>query len=215
MLQTETIERETLELLKKLMQDENLSDFFLVGGTNLALQIGHRLSIDLDLFTHIPFETNDLVSHLIKVYDIQIERVKEKNTIVGRIAGVKIDMIAHIYPLLQSPIIDEGVRMCSLQDITAMKLVAISDNGTRLKDFVDIAYLSTKMSLVQMLEYYAAKYKNTSPIHALKGLAYFGDINFDESIFLCNRKKFNWEKIEQRIRDMIKFETKIFETQPI
>jgi len=214
MLRTETVERTTFELLKKLMQDEKLSDFFLVGGTNLALQLGHRLSIDLDLFAYIPFETEYLVNHLINVYDIQTERVRGENTIVGRIAGVKVDMIAHIYPPLQNPIIVEGVRMYSLQDIAAMKLVAISDNGTRLKDFVDIAYLSTQMSLVQMLEYYATKYRNASPIHALRGLAYFGDINFDESIALCNGKKFNWKKIEQRIRDMIKFETKVFETEP-
>ena len=215
MLRTKTIERTTLELLKKLMQDEKLSDFVLVGGTNLALHIGHRLSIDLDLFTNIPFETDDFVSHLIKEYDIQIERVKEKNTIVGHIAGVKVDMIAHIYPLLQTPFTDEGIRMYSLMDIACMKLVAIADNGTRLKDFVDIAYLSTKMSLVEMLTGYATKYANTSPIHALKGLSYFEDINFKEQINLCYGKKFNWKKIEQRIRDMIKFETKIFETHPI
>jgi hypothetical protein len=215
MLRTETVERNLLELLKTLMQDEKLSDFDLVGGTNLALQIGHRMSIDLDLFSNKPFETTGLVEHLIKKYDMQTERVNEMNTIVGRINGVKVDMIAHIYPTLQNPFVDDGVRLYHLQDIVAMKLLAISDNGTRLKDFVDVAYLSTKMSLVEMVDMFATKYKNTSPIRAIKGLSYFDDIDFKEQIDLCNGKKFDWKKIEQRIREMIKFENKVFETKPV
>jgi len=181
------------------MRDEKLSDFILAGGTNLALQMGHRKSVDLDLFTYKQFETAALIDHLIKQYNIQIEVRKEKNTIIGYIAGVKVDMVAHIYPPLQSPIIDEEVRMYSLIDIACMKLVAISDNGTRLKDFVDIAYLSTKMSLSQMLKGYGVKYQNTSPMHAAKGLSFFGDINFDTQIDLCCGNPFNWKKIEQRI----------------
>jgi len=215
MLQTSTVERSTFELLKKLMQDEKLSNFILAGGTNLALQIGHRKSIDLDLFTYVQFETEKLINHLLQQYDILIERKKERNTIVGYIAGIKVDMIAHIYPLLQKSIVDEDVRMYSLLDIACMKLVAISDNGTRLKDFVDIAYLSTKMSLSQMLTGYATKYTNTSPLLAAKSLVYFGDINFDTKIDLCCNKPFKWEKIEERIREMIKFENKVFETMPI
>jgi len=197
------------------MRDEKLSDFYLAGGTNLALQIGHRKSVDLDLFTYKQFETEELVDHLIKQYNIQIEMKKEKNTIIGRIAGVKVDMVAHIYPLLQSQIVDEEVRMYSLIDVACMKLVAICDNGTRLKDFIDIAYLSTKISLSQMLKGYALKYTNTSPIHAVKGLSFFSDIIFDTQIDLCCDRPFHWKKIEQRIREMIKFENKIFETAPI
>jgi len=214
MLQTETVKRSTFELLKKLMNDEYLTDFILAGGTNLALQLGHRESIDLDLFTYKPFETEDIIEYLQKHFELQIEMKKERNTIKGIIEDVKIDMIAHIYPLLKDPIIEEGIRMYSLPDIVAMKLGAISNNGTRLKDFVDITYLSTKMSLNEMLMCYAAKYP-TSPIHALKSLAYFDDIDFSTSISLCNGKKFSWKKIEQHIRDMIKFENKVFETPPI
>lgn len=215
MLQTETVERGTLELLKTLMQDEQLSDFVLAGGTNLALQIGHRKSIDLDLFSYKPFETEDLVNHLCSTFDLQVEMKKERNTILGYIAGVKVDLIAHIYPPLQEIFIEDTIRMYSLPDIAAMKLVAISDNGTRLKDFVDIAYLSTKMSLSEMISSYTTKYASASPVRALKGLSYFEEIDFKVSIDLCNSKKFEWRKIEQRIREMIKFENKIFETTPI
>jgi hypothetical protein len=215
MLRTETVERNTLELLKKLMRDERLSDFILAGGTNLALQIGHRKSIDLDLFAYKHFETDELSDYLRKQYKMQIDIQKECDTIKGFIADVKIDLIAHIYPLFLNPIVEENIRMYSLPDITCMKLVAISDNGTRLKDFVDIAYLSTKMSLMDMLLAYEKKYSRPNYFHAAKGLSYFGDIDFKTTIDLCCGKPFEWKKIEQRIREMIKFETKIFDTFPI
>jgi hypothetical protein len=110
--------------------------------------------------------------------------------------------------------IEEEIRMYSLNDIAAMKLVAIGDSGKRLKDFVDMAYLSTKMSLSEMLLSYAGKYKNANPLHALRGLSYFGDINFTAEIELIHGR-FNWRKIEKRILEMIKYENKIFETFPI
>ena len=215
MLQTETVERNTLELLKKLMLDEQVSNFFLAGGTNLALQIGHRKSIDLDLFPNAPFDAQKLERYLIEKYHFISQRVMEKNTVVGFINGIKLDFVSHIYPLLYPPFVDEGVRMYSLQDVASMKLVAISDNGTRLKDFVDIAYLSTKISLMDMFSSYVKKYSRPNYFHAAKGLSFFEEINFNSSIELCNGKPFDWNKIENRIREMFKFETKIFETTPI
>jgi len=197
------------------MRDEKLSDFILAGGTNLALQIGHRKSVDLDLFPNVSFDAQKVEQHLIEKYHFTPLRVMQKDTVTGFIQGVKVDFVAHIYPLLQPPFVDEGVRMYSLQDIACMKLVAISDNGTRLKDFVDIAYLSTKMSLKNMLFLYEKKYKRPNYFHALRGLSYFEDIDFSASIDLCNGEQFEWKNIERRIREMIKFENKIFETTPI
>jgi hypothetical protein len=197
------------------MQDERLSDFFLAGGTNLALQIGHRKSIDLDLFSYKPFETVELVDHLLERYDFQVDMKRERNTIMGYISGIKVDIVAHIYPPLQIPIVEDGIRLYTLADIVAMKLNAISDSGTRLKDFVDITYLSTKMPLSEMLAHYATKYPNSGSIRAIKGLSYFEEIDFTPTIDLCSGKPFQWEPIEQRIREMIKFENKIFETTPI
>ena len=141
--------------------------------------------------------------------------LQDKDTALGYIDGIKVDFVAHIYPLLYPPFIDEGVRMYSLPDIACMKLVAISDNGTRLKDFVDIAYLSTKMSLMDMLLAYEKKYNRPNYFHAVRGLSYFEDIKFDVPIDLCCGKPFEWKKIEQRIREMIKFENKIFDSYPI
>lgn len=64
MLRKETVSESTLELLKILMKDELLGNFFLAGGTALALQIGHRISIDLDLFTEASFNENEMLTNL-------------------------------------------------------------------------------------------------------------------------------------------------------
>jgi hypothetical protein len=196
------------------MQDPFLSDFLLAGGTSLALQLGHRKSIDLDMFAYQEFDALKLEKHFLENYNFVARRVFEKNTILGYIDGIKVDFVSHLYPLLNQPFIENRIRMYSLQDIACMKLVAISDNGTRLKDFVDIAFLSTKISLNEMLTAYSKKYNRLNYYHALKGLSYFDDIDFDVQIDLINDKPFDWEKIENRIIEMIKFESTIFDSSP-
>jgi len=213
MLQTATVEKGTFELLKQLMKDDFLSNFLLAGGTNLSLQIGHRRSVDLDLFSFESFDARAIEKHLLNNYPFVAQRVFEVNTVIGYIADIKVDFVAHIYPLLNPPFIEDEIRFYSLQDIACMKLVAISDNGTRLKDFVDVAFLSTKMSLTEMLICYREKYNRPNYYHAVKGLSYFDDIEFDVPINLIN-SVFNWKKIEKRIREMIKYENRIFETAP-
>jgi len=195
------------------MKDDFLSDFLLAGGTNLALQIGHRRSVDLDLFSYKSFDALKLQKHFHENYNFVPLRVFEVNTVTGFIDSIKVDTIAHIYPVLNPPLIEDEIKLYSLQDIACMKLLAISDNGTRLKDFVDVAFLSTKMSLIEMLMCYQKKYDRPNFYHAVKGLSYFGDIDFDTSIDLIN-SAFNWKKIEKRIREMIKHENRVFETAP-
>lgn len=95
-------------------------------------------------------------------------------------------------------------------DIAAMKLNTISGNGTILKDFIDIAMLSNKISLNTMLFAYEQKYKS-NPIMPLKGLLYYEDINFNEPIIMTENNSFKWKNIEKRLKLVHKFPDKIFE----
>lgn len=208
MLRKETVNTATLELLKKLMDDEILKDFFLVGGTALSLQIGHRISIDIDLFSTTSFDEDKILTHLEPNYNFQLD-YQAKNTLKGEINGVKIDLITHNYPLINPLINVEDVRMASALDIAAMKLNAISGNGTRLKDFIDIAYLSSSLSLIQMVDGYEHKYKTRNPTIVIKSLDYHHDINFEEPIEMLNGK-FSWKEIENRIKQMTLQPTQIF-----
>lgn len=103
--------------------------------------------------------------------------------------------------------------MASLEDIAAMKLNAIMSNGTRLKDFIDIAYLSCHVPLKKMIDAYEEKYSSRNPLLVLKALAYHQDINFDEPINMLTGR-FSWKKIERRLADMEKTPSTIFQELP-
>lgn len=126
---------------------------------------------------------------------------QSKNTIKGRIQDVKVDLIAHVYPMVQSLIVEEGVRMASLKDIAAMKLNAITGNGTRLKDFIDVAYLSSSLTLADMVEVYSEKYSSRNPVMVLKALDYHNDIDFNEPIKMLDGD-YSWKKIKNRLDQM-------------
>ena len=208
MLRKETVSPVTLELLNDLMQDEALRDFFLVGGTALSLQIGHRISIDIDLFTTTPFDENKLLSHLETAKGLRLNYL-DNNTIKGQINGVQTDLIRHAYPLVRDVVVAENVRLASIEDIAAMKLNAIIGNGTRLKDFVDIAFLSSHLSFEQMIYAYEKKYQTRNPVMILKAIAYHYDLNFKEPIQIITGV-YQWKRVEQRLSQMIKYQERIF-----
>lgn len=213
MLQTTTVEERTLELLKQLQSQSELSDFHLAGGTALALYLGHRKSIDLDLFTPYPFDTTRLEHTLVTRFGFQGD-YSEQNTLKGRIDDVKIDCITHPYPLLQNPLEEEGIRLYSQPDIIAMKLSAIADNGSRLKDFIDIAYLSTQYSFQEMLGFYVQKFPNSSPLRPLKGITYFDDIDHEETVVMLE-STYSWQKITDRLQAMTAHQSKVFASPPL
>ncbi len=169
---------QTLELLQTFQADPQLGQYFLVGGTSLALQIGHRLSIDLDMFSTTPFEVEPLQQYLIATYNFEVDKLGI-NTLIGSISGIKTDFITHAYPLVKPLLLEDSLRMASTTDIAAMKLNAISQSGQRLKDFVDVYFLLEIMPLSLMLDAYEVKYPNSNTAIPLKAIVYFDDINFE------------------------------------
>ena len=214
MLDKSTVKKETFELLTKIMNDDVMKDFFLVGGTSIALQLGHRKSIDLDLFTQADFDVSDLNFHLSERYGF-IERYRSGKTLKGDIDGIFIDCIRYNYPLLK-PIKNESqIRLASLEDIIAMKLSAITDNGTRLKDFVDISYLSTKYTLNEMLSFYQQKFKDNNLLSPVKALLFFDGIDFKNEPVQLKNARFNWDKVKNRLISMVQNPEKIYKDFPI
>ncbi|WP_199141928.1 nucleotidyl transferase AbiEii/AbiGii toxin family protein [Pedobacter sp. ASV12] len=190
------------------MADERLAPFFLVGGTALSLQIGHRISIDIDLFSTDGFEETEMLEYLQKKYGF-LSDYSYKNTLKGSIDNVKVDLITHAYPLLGPLLVEDAVRMASPLDIAAMKLNAITGAGDRLKDFIDLAYLSSIMPLRDMVAAFTGKYPLTNPVMAYKSLVYHDNINFDEPIQLMN-KSYSWETVSKRLGEMGRRPEKLF-----
>ena len=171
------IEPLTFQLTQQLQALPGLKEFYLVGGTALALQLNHRNSIDIDLFTMNEFQNQPIIDYISSSgfqFDVKFNF---NRTIIGFINNVKVDFIRHAYPLVLPPITEEGITFLSKEDIAAMKLNAISNSGKRLKDFIDVYFLLEHFSLHQMIEFYTIKYPNFNPLIALKAINYFDDID--------------------------------------
>lgn len=100
MLHKETVKPGTLDLIQALIKDNQLNSFYLVGGTALSLRIGHRESIDIDLFSSSDFDGNELAEHLRNKYGADVKRNKE-NYVSGSIGEVDFDFISHKYPSIK------------------------------------------------------------------------------------------------------------------
>jgi len=202
MLQTNTVNQHTLELLNKLCSHTKLNNFFLVGGTALALQIGHRISIDLDFFSVNSFHEDELTSFLEQEFDMEIFQLS-KNSITGKIQDVKVDFISHQYLLLSEIENYNSIRLAALKDIAAMKLNAIKNRGTK-KDFVDLYFLLQQFTLEEMLNFANQKYPNHSDMLTIKSLVYFDDADIQPDCeMLIN---VSWEEIKTTIgQNTLKF----------
>lgn len=174
MLSYQTIEPHTLELLKKLMAEPSLTGTRLVGGTSLALQYGHRSSVDLDFFGTLDDDPLSIRECLERIGHVGV--LKETKTIrIYDLDKVKIDFVNYSrYQWLAEAITEDGLRLASPQDIAAMKVNAIEGRGTR-KDFVDIYFLLQHYSLDDILGFYQEKYPEHSVFRALMSLTYFED----------------------------------------
>ena len=201
MLFLNTVKSETYELLKKLMQIPELSEFVLVGGTNLSLKFGHRISIDLDLFTDKPFDLDEVFTGIIKAFPKTIKLDQRKQTIWLNIDEIKVDIILHQYPCLRPIEIIEGVRFMSVEDIIPMKLEAMATRGVK-KDFWDINELLNHYSLPQMIEFYQAKYPNSDVGHVLLSMTYFVDAEYQKDN-PEDLKGTTWEEVKTSMRKTI------------
>jgi hypothetical protein len=211
MLHKETVETGTLDLIKQLMADSRLSDFVMVGGTALSLQIGHRISIDIDLFTQKAFDSESLKQYIEDAYRMTNAKAIT-NGLFGFINDIKIDLIAHQYPLVQSMQEIESVRMLSLEDIGAMKIHAIVQNGSRYKDFVDMYFLLERQPLQVFINAYEKKYPDATIVLAKNGLTYFEDIDYTVPIKLIHHA-IPKESVQKRLRDAVINLGKVYQTR--
>lgn len=200
MLYFKTIHSETLELLKEIQKIEMFKSLRLVGGTALALQIGHRVSVDLDFFGSLDADKISIKNEINKIGETTILQSTE-NINIFRVNDIKIDIVNYPYPWLEEKIVEDELRLAGIKDIAAMKLAAITGRGEK-KDFIDLYFLLKHFSIKQMLAFYEQKYHDGSTFLLLRSLAYFDDADQDVSpkMFL----EIGWDKIKSTISENLK-----------
>lgn len=200
MLHYETITPETHSLLEKLSDLSVLKDARLVGGTALALQLGHRTSTDLDFFGRINADSEELRDILREIGSVEVASVS-KNINIFWLNGIKVDMVNYPYPWLDLPIEENRVRLASLNDIAAMKIAAIVNRGTK-KDFIDLYTLLQSFSLDNILDMYSRKYSDGSLFIVMKSLIYFDDAETDPMPNVLNDT--TWEDVKDCLRTVVR-----------
>jgi hypothetical protein len=179
MLREETVEPSTLELLKRIVSLPELKQFRLVGGTALSLLLGHRKSIDLDLFTDKPFEKDRLIEVLQDVFDNVItlnERTKSIYQCI--IQNVKVDFVSVRDPFLHPVQITDSIPFADIKDLIALKLNAIKGRGVK-KDFWDIAKLLQIYSFDNLFQFYHDRYSYDDTFAVIRSVIYFTDAEDD------------------------------------
>jgi len=204
MLQSKSLDPNTYTLLQTLSKREELTSFGLGGGTALALQIGHRISVDLDFFTSESFDSEELIRSLemtLKINQVT-SNVNSVNCYISQDGvNIKVDFLKHGYPMLEPLKKENGMRLFSLQDISAMKLNAIANRGAK-KDFYDIYSLLNHYSMSEMIEFFELKYPSVNSFSVVKSLLYFKDADHDpDPISLLS---INWTDVKEKISLCVK-----------
>jgi hypothetical protein len=176
----EALTPETRDAFHLVARLSFIKRFYLAGGTGLALHLGHRFSVDIDLFstneTAVGPDQRDAMRMLLDDQSLSITYDND-GTFVASWQDVGISFFRlPLYPLVQPPVLLESIPLATIPEIGAMKLAAIIDRGTR-KDMVDLYYLLQTVSLEKIFEVASVKYARVRsfPISAIRALAYFTD----------------------------------------
>ena len=200
MLQQNAVEPTTLELLKGICSSVPFEDFALGGGTNLALRLGHRLSIDLDFFTNTPYQ-NSIIFQAITTRFPDAELLFEQNqTMMFTINNIKVDFILYPFKWLRPFEKINGARLIALRDIIPMKLQALSNRFSK-KDFWDIAFLLKMFSLSEMLEIFKSKFPQIDTGYIIHSLTNFENAEREQDPIILLAK--TWDEIKNELQKVV------------
>lgn len=203
MLHTSTVNANTLSILKQLLALPVLRNYSLVGGTALSLQYGHRISVDLDLFTNEKFEHDEILESLQENFGnkFQYEGNFSQFGIFCFIDDVKVDIVHYPHKLIAPLDVKDDIRMYNSIDISAMKVQAILGRGKK-KDFWGIAELLNHFSVADIIENNNKKYPNQMLLISIpQAITYFKDA--DESEDPISLKGQTWQNIQNIIKQKV------------
>ncbi|MBQ8655697.1 MAG: nucleotidyl transferase AbiEii/AbiGii toxin family protein [Prevotella sp.] len=201
MLSLQTVVPDTLELLKRLMAEPLFDGLRLVGGTSLALQYGHRQSVDLDMFGELKGDDKDIEERLAAIANEVSELTTSKSIKIFNLDGVKVDFVNYSrYPWIDDAVEEEGLRLASPKDIAAMKVNAIMGRGSR-KDFIDIYFLMQHYTIQEILDFYQEKYPEHNFFRALMSLSYFNDAEAQQMPVMYAHV--SWDEMKQYIQHKV------------
>ena len=200
MLHLTTVDKETYALLQKLSGINVIaSKFALAGGTALALQIGHRQSIDLDFFSPTEFNVKELEITLSADPGIDFQFINSNSRMLFcYINNIKCDFVNEPAKLINPFLELDKVRYFSVEDIAAMKLHTICGRGKK-KDFFDIYALLESYTWKDLIALFKRKYNEDQLYFLWRSIMYFEDANEDPEIKGIKPFDKKWNEIKEII----------------
>ena len=177
----------------------------LAGGTALSLQIGHRISVDLDFFTPLEFNSESLIKKL-KKSEFTLEIISESpGTFLAKINDIKCSLFLYQYPFLDKIEIYQKIKISGILDIATMKLIAIHQRGTK-RDFVDFYFILKSVPFHHVASCAVRRFgkERINPFQIGKSLVYFADADADPDPHYKNNNDIKWETIKEFFRKHIK-----------
>ncbi|MBI5043037.1 MAG: nucleotidyl transferase AbiEii/AbiGii toxin family protein [Nitrospirae bacterium] len=164
----------------------------------MALQLGHRLSVDLDFFTQSEFSTELILQEMQKLrLSPQVLR-EERGTLTTIIKGAKVSMFHYPYPFIDKTVSIKGVPIAGILDIASMKIIAISQRGAK-RDFIDLYFILQDMPFWKIAKNMIERYGSNriNPVLIGKSLVYFRDAENDPEPLHCKEKMPKWDIIKK------------------
>lgn len=184
-----------------LKEKEWIREFYLAGGTALALQYKHRESVDFDFFSDKDFTNDQVLSHLKQIGNTEILS-EEKNKLHIIVNGVQLSFLGYKYKIINNTINEGHIKIADHLDIACMKLAAIVSRGTK-KDFIDLFYILHYHSLKYLIEQFHKKYDFQDHTYILlKSLVYFEDAESDPMPIM--KEHTDWNEIKKKITKEVK-----------
>jgi len=200
---TKTLSGNTKKALALLGKSHILDEAYLAGGTACALQLGHRISIDLDFFITKEFDTKRFINLLKKIGKFDVDQ-ESWGTVLGIFEEVKFSIFVYKYPVLFAYKSIFNIKVLDLRDIAAMKIDSIATRGSK-RDFIDLYFICQKgITLEKALRFYERKYKTLASniIHIQKALVYFVDAEIEEMPKMI--KKAEWLVVKEFFEKEVK-----------
>lgn len=200
MLHLSTVDKTTYTLLQNIFSVKFIKEnFALAGGTSLALQIGHRRSIDLDIFCPKQFDVKELEIILTQSGNFDFKYAGNNSRMLfSFINNIKCDFVTEPATIIEPFIKTDGVTYFSVPDIAAMKLHTVCGRGKK-KDFFDIYSLLELYSWEQLIIWFIKKYDENQLIFLQRSILYFEDAENDPDISGISPYSKSWKEVKKII----------------
>jgi hypothetical protein len=201
----ECVPQEGWKVIRELKALLKRYDAILAGGTALALQIGHRVSLDLDFFTCRAMTVETIIAAMRRSARSFRIMSEGHDHITASVEGVKLSLFRYEYPFLEKTRRLEGLHIAGILDIAAMKLIAISQRGTK-RDFIDLYFIMQGVPFHRIAAHSVHRFgkERISPVHIGKSLVYFTDAESHPDPAFLKGREVEWATVKKFFRQHVK-----------